>query len=108
MTSSKSHTIPEMKALQGEYCSALLNCRLKETFINLFCLSIPNNFSILFLLSLWIAVNSVPFPSSHDRDSRSPLFFTNIVFMKPMLFFVKTVGSGYKIKCLNQIHTIYS
>ena len=97
-----------MKALQGEYCSALLHCRLNETFINLFCLSIPNNFSILFLLSLWIAVNSVPYPSSHDRDSRSPLFFTNIVFMKPMVFFVKYLGSESTIKCLNQNHTIYS
>ena len=32
-----------------------------------------------FLLSLWVAVNSVTISSSHDRDSRSPIFFPNFV-----------------------------
>ena len=31
-----------------------------------------------FLLSLWVAVNSVTISSSHDRDSRSPIFFQNL------------------------------
>ena len=45
-------------------------------------------------------MNSVTIPSSHDRDSRSPIFFTNYVFMMLKLAVILSVSKS--IKCLTQ------
>ena len=69
--------------IKGEYKVHLLNDKIRRNACLSCLLLICENLFYIFpytcLLSLWVAVNSVTISSSHDRDSRSPIFFPNFV-----------------------------
>ena len=81
-SSIQDHESPMI--IQGEYKVHLLNDKIRRNAcLSCLLLICENLFYIFpytcFLLSLWVAVNSVTISSSHDRDSRSPIFFPNFV-----------------------------
>ena len=80
-SSIQDHESPMI--IQGEYKVHLLNDKIRRNAcLSCLLLICENLFYIFpytcFLLSLWVAVNSVTISSSHDRDSRSPIFFQNL------------------------------